>query len=165
MKIGIIYYSKTGNTRYVAHLLEQKLKEKNRDVDIVEIEAVKQPGFFGAGAAAIKEKELPIKNTGFDLKPYDTLIVGSPIWGGRPSPFLKTFFKCAKNVKGKKVACFVGGKGESGSHTLAQDIMRKNLEAVGMNVSDAFLDLQMGKGSIRSGEQEIEGFLDKVLPL
>ena len=61
MTIGIIYYSRTGNTRHAAKLLEEKLKERNRDVKLVEIEAVKKPGFFKAGFAAFRQKELPMK--------------------------------------------------------------------------------------------------------
>ena len=42
MKIGILYYSRTGNTRQVAKTLEEKFKEKNAEVDLIEIEHVPQ---------------------------------------------------------------------------------------------------------------------------
>src|SRR4030042_3891710 len=57
MKIGIVYYSRTGNTRNAAQLLEKKLREKKAEVDLIEIEHVKKPGFFTAGRAAMKKKE------------------------------------------------------------------------------------------------------------
>jgi flavodoxin len=53
MKIGIVYYSRTGNTRHVAKLLEEKLKEKKADVELVEIEHIKKPGFFKAGRVSM----------------------------------------------------------------------------------------------------------------
>ncbi len=45
MKIGLVYYSRTGNTKQVAKTLEDKLKVK-ADVELIEIEHVKKPGFF-----------------------------------------------------------------------------------------------------------------------
>jgi flavodoxin len=63
MTVGIIYYSRTGNTRYVVKLLEEKLKEQNRTVKVVEIEAVKKPGFFKAGYAAFRQKRSSDKKT------------------------------------------------------------------------------------------------------
>ena len=68
MKIAIVYYSRTGNTRHVAKIIEAKLKKQNADVNLVEIEHLKKPGFFKAGKAAIAQRELPIKNSEFDLK-------------------------------------------------------------------------------------------------
>ncbi|MFH1102090.1 MAG: flavodoxin family protein [Methanobacteriota archaeon] len=165
MKIGIIYYSRTGNTRQVAHLLEKKLLERNQDVDVIEIEAVKKPGFFTTGYAAMKQKTLPIKNEGVDLAPYDTLLVGTPTWGRRPSPFIKTFFQSAQNTRGKKAAMFIIRGGDPDKRQTAQEIMKKTLEGTGLNVADAFLCLQMKKGVIRKGEENIDSYLTKVLPL
>ena len=102
MKIGIIYYSRTGNTRNVAKKLEEKLKNKKISVELIEVKHTKKPGFFRAGYAAIKQKDLPITNTNFDLKKYDILLFGAPIWAGKPAPFVKTFINKAKNSEGKK---------------------------------------------------------------
>jgi flavodoxin len=165
MKIAVIYYSRTGNTKQVAQQLEEKLKLRNRDVDVIEIQAVKKPGFFSAGSAAMKQKDLPIKNSGFDLKPYDTLLVGSPTWAGQPSPFIKTFFSSAKNAKGRRTALFIIGGGKLGTHANALATMKNNLEQTGVTVADAFLELQMNKGTIVAGEQDIDGFLEKAVPL
>jgi len=164
MKTAIIYYSRTGNTRTAAKLLEDKLRGKHIDVDVVEIEAVKNPGFFTAGSASMKQKELPIKNTGYNLNPYDTLIVGSPTWAGLPSPFIKTFFNSAKNAKGKKAALFITGSAKPEAHEKTKECMKQNLEHAGVIVSDAFLFLQMVKGNIRDGEQQIDEFLQQAIP-
>ena len=45
MKIGIVYYSRTGNTKYAAEIIEKKLKDLKKDVDSIEIEHLKKPGF------------------------------------------------------------------------------------------------------------------------
>ena len=109
MKIGLVYYSRTGNTRQVAKTLEEKLKEKNAEVDLIEIEHVKRPGFFAAGKASMNQLDLPIKNNDFDMQKYDVIVVGTPTWAGRPSPFAKVFINKAENIKGKKVAVFGTG--------------------------------------------------------
>ena len=67
MKIGIVYYTWTGNTGSVAKLLEERLKEQKADVELIEIEHEKKPGFFGAGRAALAQKKMAIKNKNFDL--------------------------------------------------------------------------------------------------
>ncbi len=43
MKVGIVYYSRTGNTREVAKIFEKKLKDQKINVDLVEVEHLKKP--------------------------------------------------------------------------------------------------------------------------
>ena len=147
MTIGIVYYSRTGNTRAAAHLLAEKLKQRKAAVEMIEIEAVKRPGFFTAGRSAMKQEELPIKNTDVDLGKYTTLVVGSPTWGGCCSPFIKTFFSSAKNIKGKKTAMFITGGGTPDPQGKPRQMMQQSLTNVGVNPSENFLGLQMKKGN------------------
>ncbi|DAC73059.1 MAG TPA: hypothetical protein DSN98_01830 [Thermoplasmata archaeon] len=163
MTVGIVYYSRTGNTRAAAQILAEKLKKKQAAVDLIEIEAVKRPGFFTAGRAAMKQLELPVKNTDVDLGKYSSLIVGSPTWGGCCSPFVKTFFSSAKNIKGKKTALFITGGGIPDPQGKPREMMQQSLTNVGVNLSDSFLGLQMKKGSIVVGEQHIDGFVQSIL--
>jgi flavodoxin len=163
MTIGIVYYSRTGNTQIVAQLLAEKLKQKNQDANLIEIEAVKNPGFFSAGRAAMKQRELPIKNTDVDLGKYSTFIVGSPTWAGCCPPLIKTFFSSAKNIQGKKTALFITGAGLPDSQGKPRKMMTQYLSESGLNISDDFLGLQMQKGKIQSGEQQIEGFVRSIL--
>jgi flavodoxin len=163
MTIGIIYYSRTGNTRQAAKLLEEKLKEQNRTVNVIEIEAVKKPGFFKAGYAAFRQKELPIKNPSFDLKEFDEIVVGSPIWAHKPAPFIKTFFNKAINGKGKNVGLFVTGGGPSGSQTKAIDMMKRYAQSQDFVPVDTFCTLQMKTGKIKDGAQTIDQFMASFL--
>jgi flavodoxin len=163
MTVGIVYYSRTGNTEHAAKLLEGKLKQRNIDVHLIPIEAVKKPGFFKAGLAATKQKPLPIKTTGFDFTICDTIIVGSPIWNGRPAPVFTEFFSGSQNFKGKKVAVFVTCGGKTDSLKDAEIILKEGLQHQGFTLAEGFLGLQMEKQSITSGEQQIDGFLEKAL--
>ncbi len=163
MSIGIVYYSRTGNTRMIAQLLAEKLKQKDQSVDLIEIEAVKNPGFFSAGRAAMKQTEVPVKNTNVDLGKYSSLIVGSPTWAGCCPPLIKTFFSSAKNVKGKKTSLFITGGGLPEPQGKPRQMMQQFLTESGLSVSDDFLGLHMQKGKIRQGEQSIDGFVQSIL--
>jgi len=163
MKVGIVYYSRTGNTRNVAQLLEKKLKEKNAEVNLIEIEHVKKPGFFTAGRAAMKQEELPIKNTDFDMGKYDVILAGSPTWGGRPSPFVTIFMNKAENIKGKKVAVFGTGMSPIDKREQFNEIMRNTLQKVGTKAVDSYLALNFKRGRLVDGEQHIDNFLSHIL--
>jgi len=165
MKIGIVYYSRTGNTRQVAKTLEEKLKEKNAEVDLIEIEHIKRPGFFAAGKAGTKQLELPIKNTNFDMGKYDVIVAGSPTWNGRPSPFIITFINKAENMKEKKVAIFKTGMIPIDKIVPFKEIIKNNLEKVGLKTFDSFLALQFTRGKLVDGEQNIDNFVNSVLKL
>jgi len=163
MKIGIVYYSRTGNTRQVAKTLEEKFKEKNAEVDLIEIEHVKRPGFFAAGKAASNQLELPIKNTDFDMGKYDMIVAGSPTWAGKPSPFITLFIKKAIKIKGKKMAVFGTGMTPIDKREKFKEIMRNNLENAGITTFDIFLPLQFRRGKIIDGEQNIDDFVKSVI--
>ena len=163
MKIGIVYYSRTGNTRKAAHLLEEKFKKGDTEVDLIEIEHVKRPGFLTAGRSAMKQEEVPIKNTDFDMKKYDILIIGSPTWAGNPSPFVKGFMNKAENIKNKKIAVFSTCSGSIDNREKFNKAIKNNLQNLGLETIDKYLALQMKKDQIIDGEQNIDGFVNTVL--
>jgi len=163
MKIGIVYYSRTGNTRQIAKTLEENFKKKNAEVELIEIEHAKKPGFFTAGKASSKQLELPIKNTDFDMGKYDVVIAGSPTWAGKPSPFIKSFINKAVNIKGKKVAVFGTGMSPINKREQFINIMRNNLENVGIKTVDNFLAINFKRGKITDGEQNIDDFVKNIL--
>lgn len=163
MKIGIVYYSRTGNTRQAAKILEEKFKEKKADVDLIEIEHQKKPGFFTAGRASAKQQELPVKNTEFNMGTYDVVVAGSPTWAGKPSPFLSFFIKTAVNMKGKKLAIFSTGMSPIDKRDQFMAIVKTNLEQAGLSSVDAFLALNYGRGRLADGEQNIDSFVNACL--
>lgn len=164
MTVGIVYYSRTGNTQQAAKLLGKKLQDRNVPVKYIEIETVKKPWYFKAGAAGVRQKELPIKNTEFDLKEFDAILVGCPVWAGKPAPLAKTFFNKAINGKGKKVGMFVTCGGASEAQDDVADIMKNYALQAGFTPVDAFLTLQMITGEIKEGAQIIDHFLTSVVP-
>jgi flavodoxin len=163
MKIGIVYYSRTGNTREVAKILQEKFKEKKAGVDLIEIEHVKRPGFFAAGKASSKQLELPIKNTDFNMEKYDVIVAGSPTWAGKPSPFITTFMKKAENIQGKKVAVFGTGMSPIDKRDQFKEIIKNNFEKAGIKTIDVFLTLNYRRGHLVDGQQNIDAFVNNCL--
>ena len=97
MEIGIIVYSKTGNTYSVAEKLQKKLKADGHSVELEEVKPVGE----------VKPKE----NITFENKPnidtYDAVIFGSPVHAFSLAPAMKEYLNQIQSLEGKKVACYV----------------------------------------------------------
>ena len=106
MKSLVAYYSRYGNTARVADALIDSLRNKG-SADLLQIEYQKRDqnllnrAFFRFFPMFVKLA--PIKS---DLKDYDLLCVGIPVWGGRPSAPVTKYLLLTKNVIGKKAVCF-----------------------------------------------------------
>ena len=106
MKSLIVYYSRYGNTARVADVLLDALRTKG-EANIAEIEYresrqnLLQRTFYRFFPMFVKLA--PIKS---DLREYDLLSVGIPVWGGRPSAPVTKYLLLAKGGVGKKALCF-----------------------------------------------------------
>lgn len=159
MKVGLFYYSKTGNTQKIASMIEQKILANKIDIDLIEIQPVKHPGFIIGAYTAYREKERPIINQDLDVKQYDLLIIGSPVWAGKPVPFINTFLQKSINIKGKKIAFFFTSGGEPEKARLMKDIFEKWSKEKDIHMKKNMLMIQMRKGDIISGARKINGFI------
>lgn len=107
----IVYYSCTGNTKRIAELI----KEKTR-ADIFEIELKKDYSVVSAytiGLVHASTGHMPQMKNSIDIKDYDTIILGTPVWMFTIAPALRTFIN-NNSFEGKKVIPFCtdeGGKG------------------------------------------------------
>jgi len=162
LKAAIIYYSRTGNTEQAAEIIEEKLKEKNVDVDLIPIKAKKRPGFFRASEAAIKQIPLPIENSDFNLSAYDEIIVGVPSWANHPAPLYKSFLTKCKEITNKKFAIFITGGRSTNSNEPAIESMRLELDKIGINNIETELILKMSKGKIIDGTNNLDSFVHNI---
>ncbi len=163
MKIGIVYYSRTGNTKKIAKTLEEKIKQKKAEVDLIEIEHEKRPGFFSASRVALKNKDLPIKNKDFNLDKYDLILTGTPTWAGRPSPYIKSYLKNVEKLKGKKAAVFVTCAGTTDKTEKVCNYLKEDFDNLGIKTIDNHLIIQMKKEEIIDGLQNIDGFVKNIM--
>jgi flavodoxin len=120
MKIGIIVYSETGNTLFVAKKLKEKFEKEKYKVDIKAIEkldnTIKDPN-------KIIIKDIP------ELDYYDILIFGSPVHGFTLAPAFKAYLKKLPSINEKIVCCYVTKslptKGFGGKKAI--EIMKKSI--------------------------------------
>ena len=110
MKSLVVYYSRTGNARFVAETIAA---EVGADIEeVIDLKKRSGPiGFLTGGSDARRGKETEISPTTKSPAEYDLIIVGTPVWASRPSPAIITYLK-KNDLSGKKVALFFthGGK-------------------------------------------------------
>ncbi|MBO5303314.1 MAG: NAD(P)H-dependent oxidoreductase [Lachnospiraceae bacterium] len=137
MKTAIIYYSMSGNTKYTAEKIAEKL-----DADIIRIEPVKAypsqgaKKFIWGGKSAVMGEKPKLQPYEFDLEKYDRIIIGTPVWASNFAPPIRTFIHENKGISEKKIAafmCFSGGG--------ADKAMEKMKKYIGIDKFDAELIL------------------------
>jgi flavodoxin len=110
LKNLVVYYSRTGNARFVAETIAAEIS-----ADLEEVIDLKKRrgiiGFLTGGLDARKGKGTEISPTAKSPAEYDLIIVGTPVWSSRPTPAIVTYLK-KNELSGKKVALYFtrGGK-------------------------------------------------------
>ena len=124
----IIYYSYSGNTRKVAEVLAEYLKQKGQ-AEIIELKAQDESAsFFGQAARALWRKRAEIVPENFDLSKYDLICLGTPVWAFGPAPAMNTYLDKCSRVEGKDVILFTtygSGTGNNRCHNYMQSILSK----------------------------------------
>ncbi len=130
MKIAVVFYSYSGNTKKVAGILNDELS-KNNQVDLLEIKALDESrNFFMQCWRARRKKRSKIEDMKFDLSSYDLVMFGTPVWAFEPAPALWTYFDKCSGLKDKKATLFITyGSGSGKGHCL--DHMEKALKEKG----------------------------------
>lgn len=151
MKIGIIIYSKTGNTRSVAQSLLETLINQGHDASLLEIKAASDD------PEQVKVDLIERPNT----SDFDRLIFASPVHGFMPSQVMKTYLLELDDLMQKKVTLFVTHQFPyawmGGSGTLNQ--MKKYVVKKNGNVQKMFSI----NWSSKKRAQNIQDLLDQAL--
>ncbi|MCX6740666.1 MAG: hypothetical protein NTZ49_05585 [Candidatus Parcubacteria bacterium] len=92
MKSIVIYYSRTGNTQYVAEVLVNKLgsgllplrDKKNRQGAW---------NYIWSGFDAIMKKRTKLEEINFDINNFDLIFLGCPNWAANIPPAMRTFLE------------------------------------------------------------------------
>ncbi len=106
MKTLIVYYSLEGNTRMIA----EKLAEKN-GADLLEIRSLKVyptkgPAKFLVGGKDAAFKKCPeIEKPEKDVRDYEAVIIGTPVWDGTIAPPVRSYLRDTL-IKTRNVAAF-----------------------------------------------------------
>jgi flavodoxin len=102
MKSLVVYYTRTGKTRFVAETIAAQL-----GADIEEIvDQKKRGGVLGwimSGKDASRKSLTEIAQTTKLPQDYDLIVIGTPIWAWSPTPAIRSYIK-QNSLVGKKVA-------------------------------------------------------------
>jgi len=117
MKSLVVYYSLTGKTRLVAQAIAEAL-----NATLVEIEERRRIPipfvYLSGGFAAITNRGTKIKPVDVDLKQYERIFIGSPVWGSRPTPAINSFIY-QNNFEGRSIIPFFSMGGDNSEGALA----------------------------------------------
>lgn len=106
MKTAVVFYTRDGNTRLAAKLLAKRL-----GADVFELEEVKKRGrsaasFMAAGFGASFGLKSRLKSDyAQEMRAYDTICIGSPVWAGKTVPAVNAFVNTL-NASGKRIILF-----------------------------------------------------------
>jgi flavodoxin len=108
MKSLVVYYSRTGNTKFIAETIAANIGADTEE--IVDLRKRSGPiGFLSGGKDATQGKETEIGETKRSPKDYDLIIIGTPVWSSSPTPAIRTYIN-HNDLSGKKIAIFLTAK-------------------------------------------------------
>lgn len=128
MKTLIAYYSLEGNTRETVNVIAPAI-----GADVVELKPVKdipKSGFlkfFVGGAMASMERKARLKKIDVNPLDYDRIIIGTPVWAGKPVPAVNTFIN--KSGVAEKITGVFTYSG-SGNDTSCVEILKKKAPGI-----------------------------------
>jgi flavodoxin len=106
MKSAVVYYSMDGHTRFVADIIASET-----GADVYALKPDKENSktgfqkYFWGGKSVMFNEKPKLKNALPDLKDYDLVFIGTPIWAARFAPPVNTFLSGC-HLQGKKLAFF-----------------------------------------------------------
>lgn len=137
MKTLIIYYSFSGNNKFLAQELQKRL-----DCDIQKILELKKRTDFTILLDLIFNRSPRIRKSEFDLKQYERFILASPIWNGKVATPLRSFIEMEKdNFKEYSfITVCIGPDGQDKKimDELLQLIQKKPKTVMQLKINDLF---------------------------
>jgi flavodoxin len=120
MKALVVYYSRTGNTKFVAEKIAQELGAEIEEV-IDKKNRIGPIAYLSAGKDAARRNKTEIAETSKNPSEFDLVVVGTPNWVSKPTPAIRTYLS-KYDLAGKKVATFCITDGYSGGEKVIEEI-------------------------------------------
>ena len=157
MKILIVYYSKTGKTKEIAHTMANELANGNEVNPAlpkkyklsearkggVKLRRIKMKNernllttYLLDAKKAIRREKPEIEVLNYDHKDYDLILLGTPVWSANPAPAINTYLNRA-DFENKKVALFVTLRMMGGEKVIG--ILMEEIEKKGGKIIDSII--------------------------
>ena len=111
-KVLVVYYSLTGNTKFIAEHISKEL-----NADIEEVKPIKDldpdsgTKYLWGGMKATMKSKPKLEDLKYNPLEYDFIILGTPVWAWTLSPSIRSY--CSKfDFDDKKVALFTSSAGD-----------------------------------------------------
>ena len=128
MKTVIVYYSMSGNVKFVSHEIAREL-----GADMIELVPSKSyptrgvRKFIWGGKSAVMGERPALEPYTFDAEKYDRVVFASPVWASNFAPPIRTFiFKNRVALDKKAIAAVICCSGSGAERALEK--MREELD-------------------------------------
>ncbi len=104
MKVAVVYYSFTGNTKRASEFIARHLNHKGIQTDVIVLHPEKEgSSFFRQGWQAFSYQEVNLQRLDEikNLSAYDFIIFASPVWAFTITPALRSYLKRAEGLDSK----------------------------------------------------------------
>jgi flavodoxin len=106
-KAIVLYYSYSGNTKKVANFLNERLSEKFQTQTVELKPSDESKSFLGQCIRAFRKAEARLeKGCPTDLREYDLVCFGTPVWAFGMAPALRAYLNMVKGLDAKKIVLF-----------------------------------------------------------
>ena len=158
MKIAVVYFSWSGNTRFAAETIAKKV---GADIFEIKAETPYNSDFHKCCDEAKPEcygkKLRPIKPiAGIDLSKYDMVFVGTPNWWGTIAPPVRTWVTQSKDALKGKTVCLFQTHGGGGMQRVGKEFAEVIGDAAKVLPPKAF-----SGSSIKSSVPALEAFVSE----
>ena len=156
MKTAIVYYSMHGNVRYVAEKVAKEL-----GADLIELKPVKAypdkgaMQFIWGGSAVTFKKKPDLEPYTFNASEYDLVIIGTPVWAGKPCTAINQYLSDLKTPE-KIIGAFAFA---GGSADKCLSILREKLPSIRHTVS---LADRNSKKLAPENESKLSAFIEEL---
>ena len=117
MKTLVVYYSLTGKTKLVSQVIAEALNATL--LEIKERRPIPIPlVYLVGGFTAMINRGSKINPIDIDVKQYETIFIGSPVWNSRPAPAINSFIY-QTNFEGRSIIPFFTMAGDNSEKALA----------------------------------------------
>ncbi len=118
MKSLVVYYSTTDNTKLVAQVIAEALNATLVEITETKTRKIRPLVYLIGGFEATMNRGSRINPIGIDLKQYERIFIGSPIWNSRPTPAINSFIY-QTDFEGRHVIPFFTMGGNNSDKALA----------------------------------------------
>jgi len=105
-RVFVAFYSRKGHTKELGQAVCRGLERSSVDVTCLELMPEKEVNVLSASASSFTHSSEPIMECQVDLEGVNLLVLGTPLWGGLPAPYMRSLLERIEDLKGLPVVLF-----------------------------------------------------------